>query len=162
MFTVCFHAGGVPFSSLSPFLFRYILNCLRGSFSIKRETDRDRTDSVCVFVCSIILNNMKTMTRGKTSVIAVIKKANLCCDPLGEHPAAMHQEHVGELHQAPSHHTCWLHICWSRVLDTTGMISLSTIYSYMRATHLPVKGPGHYRYDVTNYRIHTSRLHICQ
>ena len=39
----CSHAGGVPFSSLSPFLFRYILSCLQSSFSIKNETDRDRT-----------------------------------------------------------------------------------------------------------------------
>jgi hypothetical protein len=40
---------------------------------------------------------------------------------IGEHPAAMHQEHVGELHQAPPHHTRRLHICWPRVLDTTGI-----------------------------------------
>ena len=33
----CSHAGGVPFSSLSPFLFRYILSCLQSSFSIKKR-----------------------------------------------------------------------------------------------------------------------------
>ena len=35
--------AGVSFSCLSPFLLRYILSCLQSSFSIKRETDRDRT-----------------------------------------------------------------------------------------------------------------------
>ena len=35
--------GGVSFSYLSPFLFRFILSCLQSSFSIKNETDRDRT-----------------------------------------------------------------------------------------------------------------------
>jgi hypothetical protein len=38
-----FPCAGVSFSYPSPFLFRFILNCLRGSFSIKNETDRDRT-----------------------------------------------------------------------------------------------------------------------
>ena len=35
--------AGVSFSCLSPFLLRYILSCLQSSFSIKNETDRDRT-----------------------------------------------------------------------------------------------------------------------
>ncbi len=46
----CSHAGGVPFSSLSPFLFRYILSCLQSSFSIKNETDRDRTTVLYYFL----------------------------------------------------------------------------------------------------------------
>ena len=43
-----------------------------------------------------------------------------CTLVVGEHPAAMREEHVGELHQAPAHHTRGLHICRPRVLDTTG------------------------------------------
>ena len=32
----------------------------------------------------------------------------------------MHEEHAGQLHQAPAHHSCWIHLRWLRVLDTTG------------------------------------------
>ena len=32
----------------------------------------------------------------------------------------MHEEHACKLHEAPTHHPCGLHICWQRVLDTTG------------------------------------------
>ncbi len=57
--------GGVSFSYLLPFLFRFILSCLRGSFSIKNETDRDRTTLVFltrwkkprVLVLSLILGS---------------------------------------------------------------------------------------------------------
>ncbi len=39
----------VSFSYLSPLLFRFNLSCSWGSFSIKNETDRDRTSKVSVF-----------------------------------------------------------------------------------------------------------------
>ena len=47
----------VSFSSLSPFLFRYILSCLQSSFSIKRETDRDRTIANTVLEQDNMLKN---------------------------------------------------------------------------------------------------------
>ena len=51
--------AGVSFSCLSPFLLRYILSCLQSSFSIKRETDRDRTTAIktrCELLVSIVIN----------------------------------------------------------------------------------------------------------
>ena len=32
----------------------------------------------------------------------------------------MYEEHAGQFHQASSHYTCWIHLRWSRVLDTAG------------------------------------------
>jgi len=60
------YTGGVSFSYLSPFLFRFILSCLRSSFSIKDETDRDRTAVFLTILvpgcksCQIILKRSRT------------------------------------------------------------------------------------------------------
>ena len=45
----------------------------------------------------------------------------------GEHAAAMHEEHAGQLHQAQAHHTRWVHLRWTGFLDTTGILNFPVI-----------------------------------
>ena len=70
----CSHAGGVPFSSLSPFLFRYILSCLQSSFSIKRETDRDRTHTLyCWLSCMSYVSRSLYIASFRPNTVNLLK-----------------------------------------------------------------------------------------
>ena len=83
IFTVCSHAGGVSFSSLSPFLFRFILSCIRSSFSIKEETDRDRT----------------LPRRGRAESAASVPMSSFCApmsSPPGSHPRGLRLPRLAE------------------------------------------------------------------
>ena len=38
----------------------------------------------------------------------------------GKYSTTMYEEHACKLYQAQTHCSCWIHLRWSRVLDTSG------------------------------------------
>jgi len=89
-------AGGVSFSYLSPFLFRFILSCLQSSFSIKNETDRDRTP---------------TFNFGLTSFFFLFTAHSVC----GKKPKTIKIrgqsiKKFNFFHQSPTHIPRWVHL----------------------------------------------------